>query len=810
MTRQLLLWVILLAGLSGRSQYSLQHINIIDVETGKLLKNQTIFIEGGRIRSILPDAGDAGKVRVYDCTGKYLIPGLWDMHIHDSDDSEFRYKYIPLFIANGVLGVRDMWGSPEMLVLKKQIDTGSFMGPRLIVGSDIIDGKVHLFNGELMAETEAQGRHFVDSLADAGYDFIKIYSFVREPVYLAIAAECRKRNIGLMGHLPLEVGLEEALDAGQRSFEHNFNIDRYLVGRESELLKWSHDYLDTVHSVRDGQYLIHNEPLHISTTNFRLPSAVLGKMISNRVAIVPTLTLSRGFGQSREAMLRETKGLEYLNPSTIEYWTGHPMHFPKDFERIFGATAKYLMDKGVLVLAGTDVNNPFCIAGFGLQQELVNLHRAGLSNLQALQTATLNPAKFLYKEQETGEVRAGKRADLLVLDANPLEDIANTQKINAVIINGKYLSTGDIHWMLERVTGRAWTPPVIDSLVGKLMDTAKVTGLCLGVIRNNKVDYVQAYGYKNKGMGWKNDTATDFYGASLSKAVFAYIVMQLADEGRIDLDKPLYTYLPKPLPEYDNYKDLASDERWKLITARHCLDHTTGFPNWRQLNPHDNKKLEIFFNPGQRYAYSGEGLVLLQLVVETITGEGLENLARERVFKPFGMRRTGYVWRPEFETDYGFGHLTNETSIPKRRRTQPNAAGSLETTIADYTRFVAAVMRGDGLSPNAKQEMIRPQIEIHSRHQFPSLDTATNDEDRQVGLAYGLGWGVFNTAIGKAFFKEGHDDGWEHYSICLPGRKEAFVIMTNSSNGENIFSELVYKLSGVAIPWYWEGYTPYH
>jgi CubicO group peptidase (beta-lactamase class C family) len=362
---------------------------------------------------------------------------------------------------------------------------------------------------------------------------------------------------------------------------------------------------------------------------------------------------------------------------------------------------------------------------------------------------------------------------------------------------------------IQKPDGKTISTTAIDKIIKQLMDTAEVTGLCLGIINDNKIAYVKSYGYKNAAKNELIDTATCFYGASLAKPLFAYLVMQLVDEGMIDLDKPLYTYLPKSLPEYEEYKDLTGDDRWKLITARHCLSHTTGFPNWRWANPHGNKKLEIFFTPGSRYAYSGEGLVLLQKVIEVITGKPLEDLAQEKVFQPLGMGRTSFLWQPAFENNYAVGFDMNGDALKKNKRTKSNAAGSMETTIADYTRFVAAVMQGRGLTQRSEQEMLSPQIGIYTKHQFPSLNNDTTSVNKKIKLSYGLGWGLFTSPYGKVFFKEGHDDGWVHYMISFPGKKSSFIILVNSSNGESIFKELVEKLAAVTVPWEWEGYTPY-
>lgn len=351
----------------------------------------------------------------------------------------------------------------------------------------------------------------------------------------------------------------------------------------------------------------------------------------------------------------------------------------------------------------------------------------------------------------------------------------------------------------------------IDQKIQQLMEGGGVTGLAVGIIQDNKPVFIKSYGYKNKTLGQLGTVSTSLYAASFTKSLFAYLVMQLVDQKRIDLDRPLYQYLSKPLPEYANYKDLQGDDRWKLITARHCLSHTTGFPNWRFLNPRDNKKLEIFFTPGSHYAYSGEGLYLLQMVIETIAGRKLDDLAREQVFTPLGMARSGFIWQPAFDSDYANGHSVDEDTFAVKKRSEANAGGSMQTTITDFTNFIAAVLQGKGLSETAKREMLSPQIGITSKKQFPSLNTDTTDRYRSIALSYGLGWGLFNTgSYGRAFFKEGHsDDGWQHYLIALPEKKMALILMGNSNNSESIYKELVAAITGVNIPWEWEGYPSY-
>jgi CubicO group peptidase (beta-lactamase class C family) len=226
-------------------------------------------------------------------------------------------------------------------------------------------------------------------------------------------------------------------------------------------------------------------------------------------------------------------------------------------------------------------------------------------------------------------------------------------------------------------------------------------------------------------------------GASFSKVAFAYLVLQLADQGTLDLDKPVYQYLPKPLSDYPNYADLAGDPRYARITARMLLSHTSGFPNWRYLE--DDRKLRIHFEPGSRFAYSGEGIDLLQLVVETIAKQPLENLMQEHVFQPLSMASSSMVWQPRFEGNYSNGYDQYGRSLGPQKRPTADAAGSLMTTPRDFVRFLQAVMAGQGLSKRMSEQMLSPQIQIFSKYEFPTLDNATTDENKTIRLSYGLG-----------------------------------------------------------------------
>ncbi|MGL5890654.1 MAG: serine hydrolase domain-containing protein [Bacteroidia bacterium] len=367
---------------------------------------------------------------------------------------------------------------------------------------------------------------------------------------------------------------------------------------------------------------------------------------------------------------------------------------------------------------------------------------------------------------------------------------------------------------LEKVNGTKVTIDSVQQKIEYLINAANVSGVAVSVFNDNQLVYSKTLGWANV---QKKEPLTEqsvMYAASFAKMVFAYVAMQFVQEKVIDLDKPLYQYLKKPLPDYKikgwnrGYQDLSGDERYKKITARMCLTHTTGFPNWRWFEA--DKKLKFKFDPGTRYSYSGEGLYLLQFVIEQVTGKDYETISRERVFKPLGMKNTSQVWQKRFDKSICYGHNDKGEPYELMKWSEASAGGSMSTTFADFTRFYAALINKKGLTDLSFEQMTSAQVRIKSRRQFGPLAKVDSTDNDAIELSYGLGVGVFKSPYGRAFFKEGHDDGWGHYCVCFPDKKIAIIIMTNNDNGESIFKELLsYTIGDIYTPWQWENYIPY-
>jgi len=316
---------------------------------------------------------------------------------------------------------------------------------------------------------------------------------------------------------------------------------------------------------------------------------------------------------------------------------------------------------------------------------------------------------------------------------------------------------------LRLVDGRSVPTAELQAFIDQTMQKANVTGLSCAVINDGRVVYRKAFGDRDKSTGARNDEETIFAAASFSKPVFAYLVMLLAEEGVVNLDKPLYEYLARPLYEYPAYADLKSDERYKLITARMVLSHSTGFPNLRFLEP--DGRLKFLFSPGERHSYSGEGINLPQMAIEEVTGKDLETLAQERIFYPLGMTHSSYVWQAAYEGNAASPHdefgRPRGWSIQQLQGNKPGAGGSMATTAGDYARFISlGILNVEGKRKSTVDEMLRPQIAIHYKNMFGPGAWQQTDQYQDIGLAWGLGWGRFDTPYGRAFFHTGHGFGW--------------------------------------------------
>lgn len=359
------------------------------------------------------------------------------------------------------------------------------------------------------------------------------------------------------------------------------------------------------------------------------------------------------------------------------------------------------------------------------------------------------------------------------------------------------------------------SPAAIDAKVRATMTGTGARGLALAVIDGGQVTYVQAYGVRNA-QGDPLQTDTVMYGASLTKTLMAYTTMQLVDAGKIALDTPLADDLDKPLPsygpdfpnKYGPYGDLAGDGRWRKITPRMVLTHSTGFANFAFLEP--DQKLRIHFDPGTRYAYSGEGLILLQFVIEhgrQDRGLGLDvgDLMQGNIFAPLGMARTSLKWRPDFAGNLADGWDDQGRVEAHDKRSKVRAAGSMDTTITDLAKFVAALARGWGLSPQARSEMVKPQLPITTKTQFPTFQPELPPENRRQDLSAGLGVVTFDGPQGHGFFKGGHNGTTANTLVCLEAGKRAVLILSNDVRAEAGFAELIrFILGETGVPYDWE------
>jgi hypothetical protein len=420
------------------------HVTVIDVASGAAKPDMTVVVTGNKIAEVgksetVPTASHA---RIVDGTGKFLIPGLWDMHVH-----WYNLDYNQLFTANGVTGVRQMFGNPDLLRWRHDIEKGSLLGPRMVVASPIVDGPQPVWPTSIAVKNEAEGRNAVKRVKKEGYDFVKVYSLLPRDAYFGIVDEAKKEGINFAGHVPFTVSAGEASDAGQKTIEHLTGIIINCSSKESEIRR------QVIQGGPPQRGRIEAEALQSYDT--AKAQALFAKFIKNGTWQCPTLTVLRSTASLGDSDFRNDPRLGYMPPQVRQRWetradsrVGNAPFARRVYQKeieIVGAMNK----AGVPILAGTDTGNPYCFPGFSLHDELALLVQAGLTPAEALRAATLSPAKFLGLEGLLGTIEKNKLADMVLLDANPLDNIRNTMKISAVVMNGRLLDRKALDKMLR-------------------------------------------------------------------------------------------------------------------------------------------------------------------------------------------------------------------------------------------------------------------------------------------------------------------------------------------------------------------------
>ena len=442
----------------GRDAPSLviRHASVIDPRDGTIQSDRSIAIQDDRIIAVADPGAFPDAVRTIDAAGKYVIPGLWDMHVHTFFGTWVpggKEVTLPLFIANGVTGVRDMGSELEpILAVRDAIAQRRMIGPRMVVAGPMLDGPKTQFPASIAIATPEDGRRAVAMLAARGVDFIKIQSYVPRDAYFAIAEDCRRRGLVFAGHVPDAVRGAEAANAGQKSFEHLIGIFEGSSTAEDAMLaggKSPGRFLDTYDAGREASLT----QLLVAHQTWQCPTLFWER----GQWLVDAIDVSRDpDGQYAPVSWRD-KSWPRFTRSILEQLDTDPLAVRQRFVDHELGLVRRLHDAGLAFLAGTDTPAGVdVIPGASLHHELARFVDAGFTPLAALQTATINPARFLGRS-DLGTVEPGKLADLVVLDKNPLADIANTRAIAAVVVAGRYLGRGELDAILRDVAAAART-----------------------------------------------------------------------------------------------------------------------------------------------------------------------------------------------------------------------------------------------------------------------------------------------------------------------------------------------------------------
>ncbi|GAA4352536.1 amidohydrolase family protein [Hymenobacter saemangeumensis] len=471
----LLALTLLLAGCTRKptqislSDVVINHVNVVDVETGEVRPNQAVIISKGQILRVENSGKDSFAAKKYiDGTGQYLMPGLWDMHVHFRGGdtlAQANENLLPLYLAYGVTTVRDAGGdlTPHILRWRQQLDAGTLVGPRIFTSGPKIDGPGAYWPGSLEVETPAQIRRALDSLQRLPADYVKLYdSKISGEAFLTTLRQAQKRGLKTTGHMPVSVKLAEAAAAGLDATEHLYYVYKACSGKEDSLTALVRASQGSAQPLGLFDVL----PAVEATYSPAAAQRIAKLLARRRTAVVPTLYIGTVLAELATADHRRDSLLAFISPkieatyarrlASARRKSAEATAFSQRLESRFRDLVPQLQAAGVTILAGSDSGpfNSYVYPGASLQQEVLLLAQAGLTPAQALRAATINGARFMGAAGRSGSIAAGKDADLLLLSANPLADINNIKKIEAVVSRGRVYNRRDLRELVETVRNK--------------------------------------------------------------------------------------------------------------------------------------------------------------------------------------------------------------------------------------------------------------------------------------------------------------------------------------------------------------------
>lgn len=427
------------------ADFLIQNINVINVVNGTVQSNQSVAIKGNKIIAI--DA-PTKATQTIDGTGKYLIPGLWDMHTHYNWNYTFANG---LLVGNGITGIREMWGDMTTIQhIRAQVKADSMIAPDIYASGNIIDGKPQIWPGSAGVSTLEEVENELDSQIAQGVDFFKVYSLLSKEAYLAIAEKSKASGIPFAGHIPDAVNFWEAIEAGQQSVEHLYGLLEVCTSQPEKLKEYSGWKL----------FSAERKIFLITTFDQTLFDSLATKLANSNTWVSPTLSVLNNISHLDDTTMVNDPRMAYMptyfrqmwNPKNDFRFKNAPKSYFEAERKLYQLQSKLIsqLEKaGVKIIAGTDYSNPYCYPGFSLHDELELMVKGGVSEAAALKSATYHPALLMNKEEYFGQIKEGQLANLIILDANPLVDIRHTKKINTVFLRGKYMNRAALDDLLE-------------------------------------------------------------------------------------------------------------------------------------------------------------------------------------------------------------------------------------------------------------------------------------------------------------------------------------------------------------------------